>query len=163
MRARFFFVLLAAAISCFAQPSEGRKYAQAQKKTAVDRWNRMSPEDRERALQRLTPERRERLRAQMDRFNNLPPEERDRLRRRYDQFRLMPPQKQARAREIFKELTELSPDRRRTLRREVERLRALPESERNARLESEDFRSRFSASERKMVRELGNLISPDPK
>ncbi|MSV30317.1 MAG: DUF3106 domain-containing protein [Bryobacterales bacterium] len=163
MRARFLVLLLSAALCCFAQPFQGGKRAQGQKRTAVDRWNGMSPEDRERALQRLPPERRKRLQTQIERYNNMPDEERGRLRRHYDQFQRMPPEKQARARELFKELSELSPERRRTLRRETEALRALSESGRNARFESESFKTRFSEPEQKLIRRLGNLAISEPQ
>ena len=161
MRSRFLVLLLFAALYCFAQPPAGGKRAQGQKKTAVDRWNGMSPEDRERALRRLAPERRKRLQAQMDRYNSMTDEERGRLRRRYAQFQRLPPEKQARAREVFKELSELLPERRRALRRETEALRALPESERNARFESESFKTGFSRPEQEILRRLANLAISD--
>lgn len=56
----------------------------------LTRWNQMSPEQREKQLSKLPPERQAQIRERLGRFNALPPEERDRLQRRYERFNSLP-------------------------------------------------------------------------
>src|SRR5436190_18557983 len=60
----------------------------------IERLNRMTPEQRQRALDRLPPERREKVERRLENFNALPPEEKDRLRQQYQAFQKLPPEKQ---------------------------------------------------------------------
>ena len=67
MCARLVVLLVAVALSTPAETSEVRKRPRGEWKTAIDRWNGMSAGERERALEKLPPERRKRLQAQMER------------------------------------------------------------------------------------------------
>lgn len=120
----------------------------------LDRWNQMSPAQRERALAKLPPDRQKSMVQRLDEFNKLPEAEKDRLRQRYARFAQMPAEKQELLRRQMRNFNQVPPDRRRVLAREIQRLRRLSDEERRAHLASEDFRGRYSAEEQEMLQDL---------
>jgi len=124
----------------------------------LERWNRMTPEERRQALARLTPERRRELQQKLQEFRSLPPDQRRQLGERYRAFRQLPPEQQNRARELFRQFNSLPDDRRPLVKQEYEQLRSMPESERNVRMNSEAFRERYSPSEQQMLRDLSQTF-----
>ena len=126
----------------------------------LERWNRMAPDERKRLLDTLPPERRERFENRMQHFNELSPREKDLLSDRFQAFRRMPREKQERARQLFRQFSELPDDRRSLVRREFESLRPLPEDERRARMNSDEFRGRYSRSEQEFLHELTSVVAP---
>jgi hypothetical protein len=52
-------------------------------------------------------------------------------------------------------------DRQQAMRDEVNRLGALSPEERQAHLESPDFRGRFNSNERKIVQDMTDLLPPE--
>ena len=125
---------------------------------ALERWNRMTPEERREALAKLPPERRRELQQKLQEFRNLPPEQKQQLGERYRAFSQLPPEQQNHARELFRQFNSLPEDRRPMVKQEYEQLRAMPESERNARMNSEAFRSRYSPAEQQMLHDLSQTF-----
>ncbi len=130
--------------------------------TPLEKWNRMTPEERQRALQKLPPERRRELQQKLQQFRNLPPAEKQQLRERYQAFSQLPPEQQTHARELFRQFNSLAEDRRPIVRREFEQLRSMPPSERDARMNSEPFRGRFTPSEQLMLQDLSRTFGSSP-
>jgi len=128
----------------------------------LERLNRMPAEDRQRLLEKLPPERKAVVEKRLQHYNSLPPETKERLHQEYEYFQQLPPEKQMRVRELFRSFKDLPEDRRGPVRGAYQRLRALPPDERKRRLESEQFRSRFSPSEYELLRNLSGLLSPVP-
>ena len=126
--------------------------------TPLEKWQRMTPEERQRALAKLSPERRRELQQKLQQFRDLPPEERQQLRERYRAFSQLPPEQQNHARELFRQFNSLPEDRRPMLKREYEELRAMPEPERNARMNSGAFRSRYTLAEQQMLHDLTQVF-----
>jgi len=126
----------------------------------IDRWNRMSPEERERQLAKLPPERARLIRERLRQYNQLPPEEKEALRENYERFSQLPPEKQEVVRRRMREFRELPQARRLAIRHEIEALRALPESERRARMNSEAFRTQFSPPEQQIIRDVTENVAP---
>jgi hypothetical protein len=124
---------------------------------AFERLNKMSPEQRKRMLGRLPPDRRARIESQLDRYNSLPPEQRERLREQYEAFQELPPEKQEAYRKVFKRFSDLPADRRSAVRRVVERLRAMDDNTRGKRMSNQQFRERFSDSERELIEQMLKL------
>src|SRR6266436_2710985 len=60
----------------------------------LERFSRMSPEERREQLAKLPPERRQQLEQRLERYQHLPPEQRDQLERRFEVFRSLPPPRQ---------------------------------------------------------------------
>lgn len=103
-------------------------------------FEKLTPEERQRALNNLPPDRRKQLERRLERFKNLDPDQRDRLQARLQEYRMLPL------------------DRQDEVRRALQRLRRLSEPDRKKRMESEEFRKRFSPAERKLLEEV--LIPP---
>jgi TolA-binding protein len=76
---------------------------------AVERLLQMSPEDRERALSQLTPERRQQLEQRLDRLQQLSPDQRQRLQDVYPAFLNLRPARQQALRQEIQELRQMRP------------------------------------------------------
>jgi hypothetical protein len=63
-------------------------------------------------------------------------------------------------RRAFRRMNALGETDRRRLRRELAELRAMSPAERQERLESDEFKSRFSAAEREIIEDLAQAL-PD--
>jgi hypothetical protein len=126
--------------------------------TPLERWNRLTPEQRQRVLAQMPPERRREFQQKLQQYRSLPPEERQQLRERYQTFSQLPPEQQNHARELFRQFNSLPEDRRPIVRQEYEQLRSMSESERSARLESDAFRSRFNPAEQQMLQDLARTF-----
>jgi hypothetical protein len=131
---------------------------QAQARNPIDRWNRMSPEERERELAKLPPERARQIRERIRRYNQLSPQVKQVLRERYQKFAQLPPDKQAIVRQSMQGFRQLPPERRPLVRREIAQIRALPEAQRGARMNSEDFRGQFSPQEQQIIRGITEFL-----
>jgi hypothetical protein len=127
---------------------------------AIERWSRMTPEQRRRALDRLPPERRQRIEEQLERYQSLTPEEREQLRFRAQMFNQLPPEKQDEARRLFRQFNQLTPERQGAVRDEFRTLRGMSDADRMAHVQSDDFRSRFDNREQRFLRALSGLMSP---
>jgi len=114
----------------------------------------MSPEQRERELAKLPPARAKQIRQRIWAYNHMRPEQRQALSERYQAFSQLPPEKQQVVRERLREFRQLPQARQSLVHREVVQLRSLPKPQRRERLNSEEFRSRFSPQERQVIRDL---------
>jgi len=99
----------------------------------LERFQKMSPEDREKALDKLPPARRARVEQQLERFDNMPPEQRERQLQRLQAFQ------------------ELPPERRAVVRQEIQDLRGLPPRLRKDKLNGEEL-DQFSPEEQDLIR-----------
>jgi hypothetical protein len=122
--------------------------------TMLDRLERMSPEELERLLEKLPPERRKRIEERLRRYESLTPEQRERLREQFERFRQLPPERQQAVRQLFQRLSQLPEDRRRAVRRGVWELQMLDQTRRPIRMDRPWFRNRYSPEELQMIREL---------
>ena len=122
----------------------------------VDKWNRMTPEERDKALAKLPPGQRDKIQQQLNRYNNLTPQQR----RQLQKFNQLPPEKQNQARRLFSQYNEFPRARQGVLIQEYENLRAMPEVDRKARLASDEFRGKYDAHEQKFLGGLSDLLSP---
>jgi hypothetical protein len=102
---------------------------------ALERWESMTPEQRERALSRLSPERRAQIEERLRRLEQLPPEERERLKQRYQDFAALPR------------------DRQDALRLEIQALRNMRPVMRRRRVMSPEFQRHYSPEEKRILRE----------
>jgi hypothetical protein len=149
----------AAADPARAQQPQDRPAAQTQPPAnSIDRWNRMSPEERERELAKLPPARARLIRQRIRRYNQMHPEEQQALRERYQVFSQLPPQQQQIVRQRWAEFRKLPVERRPIVHGEVEQIRLLPESQRQAAMNSNDFRGRFSPQEQQIIRDLSTYL-----
>jgi hypothetical protein len=149
--------MMGGSLSAQKAPGGGKKGGN---RTIVDRWNRMSEEERQRKLAKLPPERRQRIERELQNYRSMSPEERRQLRSRYDQFNHLPPETQNQARRLFRQFNQLPEDRRQPVKQEFERLRGMSPSDRKSRLASPEFQEKYDPDERRMLRDLSGLVAP---
>ena len=128
---------------------------------AIDKLSRMPPEQRQRELAKLSPERRAVMEDRLERYNRLPAAQKERLRAQTETFQSMPPERQDAVRKAFRQFNTLPDDRRKPVQQELRRLRQMKGTERSARINSEDFRNRYSPGERQILENLAALVPPD--
>lgn len=114
----------------------------------------MPPERREQMLERLPPQQQVRLRQALENFDKLPPAERNRQLGILNMYANLPPDKQATLTRQIQLFNQLPDDRIAVVRPELLKLHRMPESERNDRMASEDFKSRFTPAEQQMLVEI---------
>ena len=129
-------------------------------RTPVDKFNRMTPDDRQKALEKLPPERRKKIEDQLNWYNSLTPQQRVQLRSRLQAFNQLPPEKQNQTRRLFRQFGELPQERQEPVLKEFENLRVMPEAERRARINSDEFRNKYNSHEQKILGDLSGLLSP---
>jgi hypothetical protein len=128
-------------------------------RTPIDQWNQMSPEERDKAIQSLPPERQKQMRQKLATFNSLPTAEKQALREHYEAFSKLSPERQDLVRRQMRKFGETPPERRKALAREFQDLRNMPAAERQERIASEEFRSKYSPEEREMLQDLSENLS----
>ena len=130
------------------------------KRNLIDKWDRMSADERQKALAKLPPDRRKKIEDQLNHYQSLSPSEKRDLRSRYQEFNQLSPEKQNQARRVYRQFGQLPPGRQAPVRSEFENLRSMPEAERNARLNSDEFRSKYNDNEQGILRNFSGLLSP---
>jgi hypothetical protein len=133
--ARVVLIALLGTISLLAQAPAKKKQVPIQAEAVLERWERMTPEQREKALAKLPPERRARVEERLKRLESLPPEDRENLRQRFNEFQSLPQ------------------DRRDALRLEIQALRNMRPVMRRRRVESPEFQRLYSPDEQRILRQ----------
>jgi hypothetical protein len=126
--------------------------------TPLDEFQRMSPEERQKALAKLPPDRAEKLRKQLKEYSQLTPEQQALAKEQLETFRHLPPDRQAAMRKAFNQFSQQPPDRQQAIRQELNQLRGMTEADRQARLASPELKSRFNKNERQMIGEMSGLL-----
>lgn len=137
----------------------GREATQFQRQ--MEKFQRMTPRQRRRALNALPPERREQFERRLEEYRSLEPDERQRLARQLDNFRQLPPERQKAVREMRRKLSEMPVARRRLMAGEIQELRGLDDEARRERLNSLEVKERFSDDERQMLSDLSSVLEPE--
>jgi Protein of unknown function (DUF3106) len=117
----------------------------------------MSPNQRERALRNLPPERQDKIRQQLNRYDQAPPEQKARLERLWS----LPPARQQEIRESMRELRDMPLERRRPINQQIRRLQTMTPAEREGYFNSSEFRNRFTPHEQDVMRDLSDILPPD--
>ena len=149
----------------WAQPKKGGGQIKGRPmrpgRAALDNFNRLSPDEQRRLLERLPPERKRRLEERLEQQRRLSPGQRAELEQMYDNFRSMPPERQEEVRRLFRRMNTLEPERASLVRAELRALHSLNEDERRTRLNGDEFRNRFTRPEQQLLRDLSRQI-PQP-
>lgn len=131
---------------------------QVKRLAEFERLDRMSPEQRRKALDRLPAERRQRIEEGLAQYRSMNPENRERLRN----FQKLPEEQRDSIRQNFRRMQELPQERRVLVRRELQQLRSLTPEERETRFQSEGFKKRFDANEQSLIRDtIVNIPQPE--
>jgi Protein of unknown function (DUF3106) len=129
-----------------------------EEKTPIEEFETMSPEQQQKALDRLPPAQRQKLQDRLKKFNSLPPEQQQALKTLYNRLHQLPPERQEAVRKAINKLSQQAPERQQAMRSELRTMTALPPRERQAYLTSPDFRSRFNKKEQEILRDMSPLL-----
>jgi hypothetical protein len=128
--------------------------------TPIDEFERISPEERQKGPQRLPSAQRKQLEERLQKFNQLPAEQQQTLKNMYSRLNQLPPARQEVVRKSINKFSQEPGDRQQAMREELRGMAALPEQERQTRLASPEFRSKFSGKEQEIVRDMADLLPP---
>jgi len=126
----------------------------------VARLYRASPEERERALEKLPAKMQEQFRTRLKWFDNLPPNQQRLVLNRTDRFAALPAERQTAIKEQFTALNKLPQERKTAIVRALRSLEVMPDEQRSRLLGSDDFKSRFSPEEQKIIADLSEVMLP---
>jgi len=126
----------------------------------VSRLYRASPEERERALEKLPPRMQDRFRQNLAWFDGLPKPQQEIVVRRSERFAALTPERRKEFLDQMRALNQMTPERRRPIVQALRRLQMMPDAERATVLDSEQFKSRFSPEEQRMITDLSAVMLP---
>ncbi len=130
---------------------EGRS---AEGPAPVEEFERMSPDQREKALQKLPPERQEKIRQQLQRYDQLSPGQKEQLQRLW----ALSPDRRQQVRKSIQDFSDLPQDRKRAVNAQFQQLESMAAKERKSYFNSPDFKSRFNSEEQKMIKNMAELL-----
>jgi len=128
----------------------------------IERVLKMSPEEREQFLSSLPPVRRQNVEKQLQDYAKMAPARRNLLMSQVEMLHSLPPQKQAQVTRAIRQFQALPEDRKAVIKREMGQLAPMSDEERRARMNSEEFRNRYSATEQQMMSNLSQ-VTPQPQ
>jgi Protein of unknown function (DUF3106) len=145
----------------------GKKPAQQQQHPVTGEWlkeHRNQPVQEQKKelekdphFQKLTPDQKQHIMQRLDHFNSLPPDRKEHVITNMERFAQMPTEQQNRAKALFSQFRMLPVDRKLALRQGFARLRRLKPQERQPAIESQEFKSQYSDSERDLLRGMTEL------
>lgn len=120
----------------------------------VQRLIAMPPEKRERVLEKLPAQQQIRMRQALENFDRRPEAEKARWLQYFQRFSSLPPERQQILTHQLTAFNSLSEERRTILATEFVQLSRMPDSERQARINSEEFKNKFSPTELQMLSDI---------
>jgi len=123
----------------------------------LDRWAQMDPAQRQAALAKLPPERRENVQQRLAHWETMPEVQKERVRRVW----LLPPDQKKIVREHTEWLQTLPQERRVVLRKETNLLEQMSPEARQAELESPSFNRKFDGVEREHLQKIVSTMSKE--
>jgi hypothetical protein len=121
----------------------------------------MTPEERERALEKLPPDKQAQLRERLARLDALPQRQKDQMARQARGLDSLPLEKRKVVVQQLTAFNKLPKDRILPMRQELTRLIKMPEDQRNARLASDDFKKLYSPEEQSILGDLSQNLPAD--
>jgi hypothetical protein len=127
---------------------------------ALERLSRMSPAERQKALANLPPERRAQVLKRLQSYQTLSPQARARANNQLQRLQSLPPKQQNQVRGSLQKFQNLPEDRKTALSGELDKLGAMSEDQRQTRMDSPEFKSQYSSSERQMIGDISKVLPP---
>jgi hypothetical protein len=124
------------------------------------RLYRATPDERDRALEKLPPRLQQQLRAQLERFDAMPKAQREIVIRRAERYAALSPEDREIVRRQIVALRQLPQERRAAVGLALRRLQPMPEEQRLETVNSDEFKSRFSREEQKIIADLSEVMTP---
>ena len=116
-----------------------------------------SPEDRERALERATPEQQRAMREQLRWFDNLSPADKAIQIQRADRFANLTPDERVAVRTQIGIMNRLPKEELQRVRQALHNLQSMPEEQRHRRMQNENWASRFTPEQLEIIRTLADV------
>ena len=113
-----------------------------------------TPEERDRALEKLNPRAQEAARKQFAWFDSLPKEEQARVLRRAERFDALTPEQRDTFRRQTQAWQQMPQERKQQIGAVLRRLETLPEEQRQEWMRRPAFQNRFSPEEQKLISDL---------
>jgi hypothetical protein len=127
----------------------------------AQRLLQMTPEQRERALEKLPPAQQEQIRKQLEKLDQRPQAEKDHIARQLRGLDSLPPPQRRLVTQQLNAFNKLPNDRIQPVRRELVQLMRMPEEQRNTRLNSDAFKQRYSPQEQGILSDLSRNLPLD--
>jgi len=143
-------LMLNSAASARRLPPAGR--------TPIDDFERMTPQQQQQAMNRLTPGQRQKFQERLQRFHQLPGEQQRTLRNLYNRLHQLPANQQESVRKAINRFSGLSPGRQQAMRDELRSMAPMPEQAREQRMASPEFRKAFDRREQGIIGEMTPLL-----
>jgi hypothetical protein len=144
--------VLAAVLTSPAWAQRGR--GKIRHDAPLEEFQRMTPEQRERAMASLPPARRKKLQQQLKVYDHLTAAQKNQL----DWFNNLPPDRQEAFRKVYKKFLTEPPERQQSMREEMSRLSAMPRRERQTRLASPEIHARFNKNEQQILGQMSEAL-----
>ena len=141
-------------------PSVQRQGRAGNDQTPIEEFETMSPAERQKALDRLPPEQRQKLQERLQRFNQLPPEQQQALKNLYNRLHQLPPDRQNAVRQSINRFSQLPPERQQAIRGELRTMASMSPDERKAHVSSPEFRRNFNKKEQEVTRDMSEVLPP---
>ena len=138
-------------------PPRGAQAGQGAR-TPIEEFETMSPEQRQKALNRLPPEQRQKLQERLDRFNELPPERQQALKNLYNRLHALPSERQDAVRKSINKFSQQPPERQQAIREELRSMSGMSTEQRKAQVSSPEFRQKFNKKEQEIVRDMAEVL-----
>lgn len=119
-----------------------------------------TPEQRDRVIEKLDPQRQQAIRKQLEYFDSLPKDQQQMMITRIERFSAMPPEKKRAFMQQMQALNQLPPDRRGMVGGALRRLQMMNDQQRAAVLNSPEFKGRFSPQEQQIISDLSEVLLP---
>jgi len=121
----------------------------------------MTPEERERALEKLPPAQQEQIRERLAKLDALPQWQKDQMARQARGLDSLPVEKRKIVIQQLTAFNKLPKERIVPMRQELTRLMKMPEDQRNSRLASEEFKKIYSPEEQNILGDLSQNLPMD--
>ena len=136
------------------KPAQARPQGAPGSPEHLERLLKLSPEQRKKALDALPPARRAQIEQKLNDYKKLTPEQRAKALDRYKKMQRLAPAKQQQVRASLQKFAELPPARKALVDRQMNLMKNLPDSDRRALMNSEEFRNKFTPSEQQMIEDI---------
>lgn len=122
---------------------------------ALDKFNRLTPEERERVLSKMPAGRRQVFERRLEQWNNMPPVQKRRMEESLEAFRQLTPEQQETMRQLYRRFNDTLPDAKRGEgRRALALLRRMEPEQRKRALNGPRLKASFTDTERDLLAEM---------
>jgi hypothetical protein len=139
------------------KPVRAEKTKSPRPEHPLDRWAAMPPREREAALAKLPPAKRENLEQRIARWETMTPAQKERARN----FAAMPADQKLIVKQHAEWMQQIPQDRRAAVRKEINSLQQLSPEARAAEMEAPSFARRFDTVEREHIGKMVSIMPPE--